>query len=72
MQLEAVRRVRSHATAPIAERMQGMLQTTWSGMAPFARAYFGENGQAGVPNNVTEALACFRTLFRELRAGDGK
>jgi hypothetical protein len=73
-QLEAVRRVRSHATKAIAERTQGMLQTTWSGMTPFARAYFGEAPPAGarVSDQVVEALACFRTLFRELRAGDGK
>jgi len=73
-QLEAVRRVRSHATKAIAERMQGVLQTTWSGMAPFARAYFGEAPPAGAPvsDQIVEALACFRTLFRELRAADGK
>jgi hypothetical protein len=68
-QLEAIRRVRSHATPQIAEHMQGVLQTTWSGMAPFAKAYFGE---PGAQTNVMEALACFRALFRELRAGDGR
>lgn len=67
-QLEAIRRVRSHATEAIANRMQGVLQTTWTGMAPFARAYFGEPASG----NVMEAVTCFRTLFRELRALDGR
>jgi len=73
-QLDAIRRVRSHATGPIANRMQGVLQTTWSNIGPFARAYFGEPAPAGARSdgNLQEALACFRALFRELRAGDGK
>jgi Glycosyl hydrolase family 20, catalytic domain len=67
-QLDAIRRVRSHATDAITNRMQGVLQTTWTGIAPFAKAYFGE----AAPGNVQEALSCFRALFRELRAGDGR
>jgi Glycosyl hydrolase family 20, catalytic domain len=73
-QLDAVRRVRSHSTDAISSRMQGVLQTTWSGMAPFARAYFGEPAPADPRSsvNLSEALICFRTLFRELRAFDGR
>jgi hypothetical protein len=73
-QLDAIRRVRSHATAAIADRMQGVVQTTWSGIAPFARAYFGEAAPKDAPtsSNTLEALTCFRTLFRELRAMDGR
>jgi hypothetical protein len=75
-QLDAIRRVRSHATEAIAGRMQGVVQTTWSGIAPFARAYFGEPGPASNDarsnTNLQEALICFRTLFRELRAMDGR
>ncbi len=45
--------------------MLGMLQTTWTGFAAFARAYFGEE-----KTNIAaiEAASCFRELFRELRA----
>lgn len=72
-QLDAIRRVRSHATEPIANRMQGVLQTTWVGMAPFARAYFGEPPtDPRSSTNVLEALATFRALFRELRAMDAR
>jgi len=73
-QLEAIRRVRSHATDAIGSRMQGVLQTTWTGIAPFAHAYFGDPvpGDARSSGNVIEALTCFRTLFRELRALDGR
>jgi len=49
--------------------MQGVLQTTWGGFASFAKAYFGE--EAG-NSRVMEAVTCFRALFRELRAGDGR
>jgi glycosyl hydrolase family 20 len=64
-QLQSIRSVRAHATDAIAARMQGVLQTTWTGIGPFAKAYFGEtpaNSQA------LEAVSCFRALFRELRA----
>jgi hypothetical protein len=73
-QLDAIRRVRSHATAAIGNRMQGVLQTTWAGIGPFARAYFGQSepGGAAPSGNIVEALACFRALFSELRAMDGR
>jgi hypothetical protein len=68
-QLAAVRSVRTHATDAIAQRMQGVLQTTWTGIGAFARAYFGEQPASG---SALEAVICFRALFRELRAGDGR
>ena len=73
-QLDDIRRVRSHATEAIAGRLQGVLQTTWAGIAPFARSYFGEpaQGDARQSGNLAEALTCFRALFRELRAIDGR
>jgi hypothetical protein len=66
--------VRSHATDAVANRMQGVLQTTWAGIAPFARAYFGqpEPGGAAPSGQIVESLACFRALFSELRAMDGR
>jgi hypothetical protein len=71
-QLEAIRRVRSHATDKVAERMQGVLQTTWSSIGQIARLYFGGTAASDErPSvNAEEALSCFRSLFRELRAGD--
>jgi len=73
-QLDTIRRVRSHATEAIANRMQGVLQTTWAGIGPFAHAYFGEPipGDAASSTNTLESVACFRALFRELRALDGR
>jgi hypothetical protein len=69
-QLETIRRVRSHATEPLAARMQGVLQTTWVGFAPFAHAYFGDAKESRP--DAAEALATFRALFRELRAMDAR
>ena len=73
-QLDAIRRVRSHATEAIAARMQGVLQTTWVGFSQFARAYFGD-AAANDPRpstNAQEAATTFRALFRELRAMDAR
>ena len=64
-QLEIQRRTRATAAAPVAERMLGLLQTTWVGFGPFVRAYFGE--EKAPPAQVAEAVLCFRELFAELR-----
>jgi hypothetical protein len=64
-QLQSICGVRAHATDALAARMQGVLQTTWCGFMPFAKAYFGETPRN---SNVAEAVSCFRALFRELRA----
>jgi hypothetical protein len=64
-QLEIQRRTRATAAPPVAERMLGMLQTTWVGFGPFVRAYFGED--KAPPAQVAEAVLCFRELFAELR-----
>ncbi|MBI4876157.1 MAG: family 20 glycosylhydrolase [Acidobacteria bacterium] len=63
-QLDQVRAVRLSAHPKVADRMLGMLQTTWCGFARFARGYFRENT---TETNVMEAVNCFRELFRELR-----
>lgn len=65
-QLEQIRRVRAHAARPVAERMLGLLQTTWTGFGPFVRAYF--NLDQTPRAQTAEAVLCFRELFRELRA----
>jgi hypothetical protein len=65
-QLDLIRLARANSNPVVAARLQGMLQTTWCGFGPFARAYFGEeirNVQA------MEAVATFRELYRELRKG---
>lgn len=67
-QLHIVRRTRATAARPVADRMLGMLQTTWVGFGPFVRAYFGED-KAPRPQ-VAEAVLCFRELFQEIRRMD--
>lgn len=64
-QLAMVRDTRAHATAEVADRMLGVMATTWVAVGPFARAYFGE--QAG-DRQVHEAVQTFRALFEELRS----
>jgi len=64
-QLAAIRAARTHATDTIAGRMQGVLATTWCGLGPFVKAYFGE-GPADL--SAAEAVNTFRALFREIRS----
>jgi glycosyl hydrolase family 20 len=64
-QLDLAQSARAHASAAVGQRMLGMLQTTWSGMGPFVRAYYGE---AAADARVMEAVNCFRQLFGEMRA----
>ena len=65
-QLEQMRQARKVAPSEIANRSLGVLQTTWTGMGPFVKAYFGDKSAS--PNAV-EAALCFKELFREIRAG---
>ena len=64
-QLELIRSARRNATPPVAARMLGVLQTTWTGgLGAIARTYYGE----GTLNpRAVEAVACFRALFEALR-----
>jgi hypothetical protein len=63
-QLDQMRMAKAAAGPEVRERYLGMLQTTWCGFGPFAKAYFGEGE---VKPNVAEAVLCFKELFRELR-----
>jgi len=63
-QLDLVRATKLSASPKVADRMLGMLQTTWCGFGRFARTYFGQDKSE---TNVLEAVNCFRELFRELR-----
>jgi hypothetical protein len=67
-QLDQLRAIRSQASPEVADRARGMLQTTWCGFGPFARAYFGEE-KTNQP--AMEAATCFRELFKELRRNGG-
>jgi hypothetical protein len=63
-QLDSIRLARQNSSPAVADRLLGMLHTTWCGFGPFARAYFGEEtGNAA----ATESAVTFRELFRELR-----
>lgn len=64
-QLEWIDRVRRRASSEIADRMKGVLQTTWCGMVPFIRAYRGET--EGVRESARESAACFKALFAAIR-----
>ena len=63
-QLDLMRSVRANASKQVAERMLGMLQTSWVGFGRFAKGYFGEDTSDA---RAMEAVYCFRELFRELR-----
>ncbi len=64
-QLEQVRQIKRSANESLANRMRGMLQTTWCGMGNFVRAYYEEEG---FENQVAqEAAHCFKELFKAMR-----
>jgi hypothetical protein len=63
-QLDQMRMAKAAAAKDTGERYLGMLQTTWTGFGPFARAYFGEGE---IRTSAAEAVLCFKELFRELR-----
>ncbi len=64
-QLELIRSVRKHANDAVAARMKGMLHTTWCGMGPFVKAYYGQD--MGKNKAATETAECFKTLFAAIR-----
>jgi hypothetical protein len=64
-QLELIRQARKEAPPEIASRTLGVLHTTWMGMGPFVKGYFGD--KAAGPS-VSEAVLSFKELFREIRA----
>ncbi len=69
--LAHIRALRGGADRAVAERALGIVQTTWCGFAPFAKAYEGlkaggEPGKGAPP----EAARCFRELFAAIKASD--
>lgn len=65
-QIDQIRAARRDAHPSVAERLLGMIQTTWVGFAPFVRAYSGDKDASP---QAREATACFRELFHDLRRG---
>jgi len=68
-QLDLIRSVRANANESIAQRMQGVLETTWCDMGDFIRAYYGDDTSK---TEALEAANCFKALFRAIRDSDGK
>ncbi len=64
-QLAQIRDIKAHSSPEVADRMLGVLQTSWVGLRPFAQAYFKDGDPASV--EAIESVQCFRELFRELR-----
>lgn len=64
-QVEWIRMAQKTSSEEVAARFKGMLHTTWCGMAPFIRAYHGDEKK----NNEAayETVACFKTLFKHLK-----
>lgn len=60
-QLDLIRMAKASSSKAVAERFRGVLHTTWCGMAPFVRAYHGEERE----NNKAayETVECFKALY---------
>jgi len=63
-QLDQIVEMKKNAAPPVAERLLGMMQTTWSGPAEFLIAYAGD---AKANASAKEVLSTFRALFEKLR-----
>ncbi|RJP26298.1 MAG: glycoside hydrolase [Candidatus Omnitrophota bacterium] len=64
--LDQIRMVRKYSKPAISDRLQGVLHTTWCGMAPFVRAYNGEES-GRKSNSAIESADCFKKLFAAIR-----
>ena len=64
-QLAQVRSIRAGADAAVARHALGMLQTTWCGFLPFAKAC--EPGATPAKNSASESAQCFADLVKAMR-----
>jgi hypothetical protein len=65
-QLAQVQALRAGTDAALARHALGMMQTTWCGFSPFARAC--EAGAAPGKNSASESAQCFAALMKAMRA----
>lgn len=66
-QLAQIRAIRSNPDEAVARRGLGMLQTTWCGSSPFARALRAqESGEPPGKDSASESAHCFATLFKAI------
>ena len=65
-QLQLMRQLAADGDPCRAGRALGMVQTTWTFLDKFARSY----SQADAGKGAAQ-VACFKTLFAELRRGGG-
>ena len=61
-QFDLLKLVRANDDAKIKNRLQGMMHTTWCGMSPFVKAYYGEENSSKA---AKESAECFKTSLRQ-------
>ena len=66
-QLQHIRLATQSSSEAVSARLQGMLHTTWCGMAPFVRAYHGQLVDSQRNRSAMETVECFKTLFGEFQ-----
>ncbi len=67
-ELAHVREIQNNPEPAIARHALGMMQTTWCGPLPFAKAYQAQaSGAAPEKNSASESAYCFRSLFKAIR-----
>jgi hypothetical protein len=59
-QAELIRQVRANASEPVANRMLGVLQTTWGSFGNFLKAY---QGDPSADKRMLEVVDCMKQLF---------
>ena len=57
-------RYRAYVTPEMKNRLQGMMQTVWSGADQFMDEFYGRNAEAKKETNT--ASNCFRAMFKEI------
>jgi hypothetical protein len=70
-QLAHIREIGADKDKAVAGRALGMVQTTWCGFGRFIEAYRAlEQGEKPGRSSDLESAACFRDLFKAIRAGE--
>lgn len=67
-QLKQIQAIRADADEAVARHGLGVLQTTWCGPSPFARAFRAQaSGDEAGEGSAAESAHCFATLFQAIR-----
>lgn len=62
-QVEWIRKAKENSSSKVANRIQGVMHTTWCGATPFIKAYRGESSDQN--KSARETAKCFKALMAD-------